>query len=196
MLGSAQENSSDSDKLAELAKQGDSDAFAQLFLSMVPLISSKAARLAPQLHGERDDLIQEGAIGLMDAVAHYDAAAGTPFQAYASVCIENRILSALRAQSRQKNLPLNEAVPLDGLEIPIAAHSADPENVFFGRERLQSVMNAVRTRLSPLERKVLENYLGGRSYREIASRLGLTEKSVDNALQRIRRKLSRAVSPE
>lgn len=196
MRGSAQENSFDPDKLAQLAKQGGSDAFAELFLVMIPLIGSKVSRLAPQLRTERDDLVQEGAIGLMDAVAHYDAASGTPFQAYASVCIENRILSALRTQSRQKNLPLNESVPLDGLEISAAVSSSDPEDVFFGRERLKSLMDAVRTRLSPLERKVLESYLGGRSYREIASRVGLTEKSVDNALQRIRRKMSHAVSPE
>ena len=118
MHGSVQEISSDSDKLAELARQGDGDAFAQLFLCMMPVIGSKVSRLAPNLFGERDDLIQEGAIGLMDAVTHFDSASGTPFQAYASVCIEHRILSALRAQSRQKNLPLNESVPLDGLEIP------------------------------------------------------------------------------
>ncbi len=196
MHGSVQEISSDSDKLAELARQGDGDAFAQLFLCMMPVIGSKVSRLAPNLFGERDDLIQEGAIGLMDAVTHFDSASGTPFQAYASVCIEHRILSALRAQSRQKNLPLNESVPLDGLEIPTAVPSADPEDVFFGRERLKNVMDAVRTHLSSLEKRVLECYLSGRSYREIASRLGLTEKSVDNALQRIRRKLSRAVSPE
>ena len=96
MLGSAQNDSSDFDKLAEQARQGDGDAFAQLFLSWLPLIGSKVSRLAPQLRGERDDLLQEGAIGLMDAVAHYDSANGTPFQAYASVCIEHRILSALR----------------------------------------------------------------------------------------------------
>ncbi|MGI6261781.1 MAG: sigma-70 family RNA polymerase sigma factor [Acutalibacteraceae bacterium] len=196
MLGSAQNDSSDFDKLAEQARQGDGDAFAQLFLSLLPLIGSKVSRLAPQLRGERDDLLQEGAIGLMDAVAHYDSANGTPFQAYASVCIEHRILSALRAQSRQKNLPLNESVPLDDLESSTAFSSADPEDVFFGRERLQHVLHAVQTRLSPLERQVLEGYLGGRSYREVASRLGLTEKSVDNALQRIRRKLDRAVSLE
>ena len=196
MLGSAKNNSSDFDKLAEQARRGDGEAFAQLFLSLLPLIGGKVSRLAPQLRSERDDLLQEGAIGLMDAVAHYDSANGTPFQAYASVCIEHRILSALRAQGRQKNLPLNESVPLDDLESSAAFSSADPENIFFGRERLQHVLHAVRTRLSPLERQVLEDYLGGRSYREVASHLGLTEKSVDNALQRIRRKLDRAVSLE
>ncbi|MDD6175981.1 MAG: sigma-70 family RNA polymerase sigma factor [Firmicutes bacterium] len=196
MLGSAQESFSDAARLAELARQGDGDAFAQLFLSLLPLIGGKVSRLAPRLHGDRDDLLQEGAIGLMDAVAHYDPASGTPFQAYASVCIEHRILSALRAQGRQKNLPLNESVPLDDLEDSSAFPSADPENVFLGRERLRHVLQAVQTHLSPMERQVLEGYLGGRSYREVASRLGLTEKSVDNALQRIRRKLGRAVSPE
>lgn len=196
MLGSAQCDSSDFDRLAEQAKRGDSDAFARLFLSLLPLIGGKVSRLAPQLRSEQDDLLQEGAIGLMDAVAHFDPASGTPFRAYASVCIEHRIISALRAQGRQKNLPLNESVPLDDLKSSTALSYADPENVFFGRERLQRVLQAIRTRLSPLERRVLEGYLGGRSYREVASRLGLTEKSVDNALQRIRRKLERAVSPE
>lgn len=194
MLGPDEKNSVDPGLLALKAKQGDREAFADLFVLLVPLISHKAARFVPRARPEYEDLVQEGAIGLIDAVGHYDPASKTAFTSYASVCIEHRMVSALRAQMRKKNLPLSESVPLD--EVNVAVQVEGPEDVFIGRERLTSVMQAVQTHLSPLEKRVLGDTLEGRSYREVAAHLGLTEKSVDNALQRVRRKLGRAVSRE
>ena len=196
MLGAVRKKGSDPEALAAMAARGDDDAFAQLLLRMMPLISSKISRLAPQLHGDHEDLVQEGAIGLMNAVSHYRLESGTPFAAYASVCIENGIVSALRARNRKKNLALNESLPLDELELSSTEPSADPDSVVLGRERLQHIIEAVQTRLSSRERMVLDLYLGDYSYKEIADRLGLTGKSVDNAMQRIRQKLNRFVSAE
>ena len=178
------------EQLAQQAKAGDNGAFVELFLRILPVIRKKVFRYCPQ-NMEREDLMQEGAIGFLSAVKRYDPRLKIPFVAFASVCIENKIISALRSSGRRKNLPLNLSVPLSSIseEMQMGLPSADPAEVFIGREQLKSVVQAMRTQLSPLEQQVLTHYLSGCSYGEVASRLGLTEKSVDNALQRIRLKL-------
>lgn len=134
--------------------------------------------------GDYEDLVQEGMIGLLDAIRGYQAESGVPFEAFAGVCIRRRLVSAVRAASAQKHAPLNDSVPLKTLH-PV---SFDPETELISRERCGEFTKALQKRLSPVENIVLSLYLDGFSYREISCRVGKTVKSVDNAVQRIRRK--------
>ena len=145
--------------------------------------------------GDSEDLIQEGMLGLLSAVRHYDASRKTKFKTYAEFCIRNRILSAIRNASRSKHLPLNDYVPLESPQFEegnsaAAYYLQDPEELLIAREGCSEINNELRSCLSQLEQSVLQQYLQGRSYKEIAASLNITEKSVDNAVQRIRKKLS------
>ena len=137
--------------------------------------------------GDNEDLVQEGMIGLLDAIRSYEPERETPFEAYAALCIRRRMISAVRAASARKHAPLNESVPLPE---PRPA-GGDPETELLSRERSRELMEALRAVLTPVERSVLSLYLEGFSYREISRRVGKPPKSVDNAVQRIRRKAAR-----
>ena len=148
--------------------------------------------------GDSEDLIQEGMMGLLSAVRSYDADGGVPFKSYAELCIMNRIRSAVKSASRRKHLPLNSGVPLDDLlseeSMPEAFLSFDrrtTEDQVLDKENEQELQSAFAKHLSVLEQTVLSLYLSGLSYSEMAARTGKTEKSIDNAVQRIRRKLAR-----
>lgn len=135
--------------------------------------------------GDHEDLVQEGMIGLVDAIRSYAPEQGTPFDAYAALCIRRRMYSAIRAASAQKHAPLNNALPLEELS---AARTDDPETTVISREWQRELMERLNERLSSTERTVLAHYLEGSSYFEISRRVGKPLKSVDNAVQRIRRK--------
>lgn len=137
--------------------------------------------------GDSEDLIQEGMVGLLSAISSYDSACGVPFRAYAAVCIRRRITSAVRAALSGRSRPLNDAVRLEDDHLPLPG----PEEELLQREATEAFLSSLTRSLSALERQILPLYLEGRSYREIASRIGKPEKSVDNAVQRIRRKAGR-----
>lgn len=135
--------------------------------------------------GDHEDLVQEGMIGLLDAIRSYAPELGTPFDAYAAICVRRRMYSAIRAAAAQKHAPLNDALPLEALTV---SRSEDPEAAVISREGQRELMERLNDCLSPAERKVLGHYLEGASYLEISRRVGKPLKSVDNAVQRIRRK--------
>lgn len=193
----AMEDASD-EHLVELSKAGDDDAFAQLLARYVPFIQHKSARFREK-GLDRDDLAQEGAIGLLNAVRHYDYTKAASFKTFASVCIERKILTAFRMFVGKKHQPLNESVSLDAdggsLDTQISSGMImDPEMHLIHQEGYQSMTCLMEEILSSKEHQVFRLYLSGRSYGEIAKEIGLSEKSVDNALQRIRRKMRVAVS--
>ena len=134
--------------------------------------------------GDHEDLVQEGMIGLLDAIRSYSPVGGASFESFAALCVRRRMYSAIRAASAQKHAPLNEALPLEG---PHAAAS-DPETELVNRESFREFMDSLQSSLTPAERLVLTLYLEGLSYREISDHIGKPPKSVDNAVQRIRRK--------
>ena len=134
--------------------------------------------------GDDEDLLQEGMIGLLDAIRAYKPDCGVPFEAFAAMCIRRSMISAVRSASAQKHSPLNNALPLDQADLLLS----DPEAELLDRERFRSLIDRLGQRLSPLERSILPLYLDGFSWREIAARVGKAPKSVDNAIQRIRRK--------
>ena len=135
---------------------------------------------------DTEDLIQEGMIGLLSAIFHYDAAREIPFSAYAARCIRSRLISAIRSSEAAKHAPLNQAVSLD--DSMSLASADEPEDRLIARETLDESLRALRDRLSKLERQVLDLYLEGRSTTEIAQQLRRSEKSIGNAIQRIKQK--------
>lgn len=150
--------------------------------------------------GDSEDLIQEGMVGLLNAVRVYDPAKEASFRTYAEVCIRNRLLSAIKAASRDKHTPLNNYV---SFETPLFDRSADhyaygtdpqrqedPEAIMIGREEFRELMGVLKGQLSGFEAEILGLYLNGSSYSEIAAEVNRSPKSVDNAVQRIRRKLA------
>ena len=148
--------------------------------------------------GDSEDLIQEGMFGLLSAIRQYDPANGAAFRTFAEHCIRNRLLSAVRSASRLKHFPLNDGLSLEQLSedtsLPFAAipefFQPSPEELVLARESKEELYSAFRDRLSGLEKKVLDLYLDGLSYQDIANRLGKDGKAVDNAVQSIRRKMA------
>ena len=176
-------------KLAVQARGGDRDALKLLVEEILPLLRKRASKYT-DARTELEDLTQEGAIGLMRAVATYDPARGVPFVSYAILCAERRMISVVRTWNRQYGTGENAPVSFEELEAELPSRSSDnPEELLLRQETLRTVFNEADTKLSPLEKKVLVAYLESVPYGTIAARLGLTTKAVDNAMQRVRRKL-------
>ena len=148
------------------------------------------------LGGDYEDLVQEGMIGLLNAIRQYQPEAGT-FPYYAGICIKRRLISAVRAASAKKHAPLNESVSISDSfpdAVPFDAISDNPENVFIDKELYSDVLSRLLLRISPLEKRVLAAYLEGMSYSEIAKNLHRPLKSVGNALQRVKLKAADILS--
>ena len=172
--------------LCARAQAGDEAALAALITRMMPLIRKGAAACrAPGL--EFDDAVQEGLIGLFNAVRGYDPAQGARFSAYAAACILHAQRDAHRRALRKKHAPLNFSVPL-----PELSAAPGPEERAIADEEVAAVLLNIRTRLSVLERRVLLASLDGAAPRQIALAPGSTPKAVQNALARARRKLRSA----
>ncbi len=173
------------DALLVRAQQGDETALAALIARMMPAIRKGAAAFhAPGLDFE--DAVQEGLIGLFQAVRGYQPASGTPFAAYAAACIRHAQQDAQRAALRKKHAPLNFSVPLPDAE---SIAQPGPEELAIAGERYADTLQRMRTELSPLERRALVASLHGQPAAQTAQELGTTQKAVANALARARRKL-------
>ena len=149
--------------------------------------------------GDSDDLIQEGMLGLMKAVREFDCEKEASFRTFAEVCIRNRVYSVLRAASREKHSPLNHSISIEtpffesNSYTALEGHNAqeNPEDLMIRREKQTLDLLRIHQQLSPLEGKVLSLYLDGLTFAEIAQVLQRPPKSVENAVQRIRRKAAR-----
>ena len=146
--------------------------------------------------GDSEDLIQEGMVGLLHAMRTYDPARQAQFRTYAEVCIRSRLRSAVRAAGRDKHSPLNHYVSLETplFDTAVSIQGDNPEDMLIDREDRNERLSALKDQLSGFEAKILRLYLGGLSYGEIAQQIGRSAKSVDNAVQRIRRKLARQLT--
>lgn len=154
--------------------------------------------------GDSEDLIQEGMLGLLSAIRSFQSDNTASFRTFAEVCIKSRLISAVRAASSGKHSPLNsyisfETPSFDGIPDYVSSMSAglpqkNPEDVLISREDLQEHLDTAKGQLSGFEANVLSYFLEGLSYQEIASQVKRSPKSVDNAVQRIRRKLTRHFS--
>lgn len=135
----------------------------------------------------KEDAIQEASFALYSAVKNFDADKSS-FSTFASLCIKRSLFSYLRSFGNQKNIPSELVSSIDEVEI---ADSNSPEKIFFDKEDLDALKNNIKLELSPLEFKVLQLYLADDSYQDIANKLDISEKAVNNALVRIRKKLKR-----
>jgi len=189
------------EQLVLLAQNGDASALERVFSDCEWMVRarSKSYFLAG---GEREDIIQEGMIGLYKAVRDFNADRGVSFRSFADVCITRQILTAVKTATRFKHVPLNSYVSLNGpagdgddereiMDIWGPDESSDPEKLFIGREDYRMLRSVIVRELSPLEREVFDLYCCGDSYGAIAAKLSKSVKSVDNAIQRIRKKLFR-----
>ena len=179
----------------ELAvRSGTSIAAEEVLISRYARLIRACARPLFLSGGDHEDLVQEGMIGLLYAIRSYSPETGTPFQAYALVCIRNKLFSAVRAAAANKHAPLNESVSFHffSSDEPVPERlRVDPEAELIGREDANELLNALRFSLTASEKAVLSLFLQGLSYAEIASARGKTVKSVDNTVQRIRRKAAK-----
>lgn len=139
---------------------------------------------------EREDLIQEGMIGLFSAIKSYDAKKGACFKTYAKVCIDNSIQSALRKFKRQKDIPFQNVVEYQEEELPVQSVFCSAEDIVIAQESVSLLTEVLRENLSDFENEVLRLHIVGCSYNEIAQRLCKSPKAIDNALQRVRKKLN------
>lgn len=143
--------------------------------------------------GEREDLIQEGMIGLFRALRDYQPGKSATFATFANLCVERQIYKAIEMSGRLKNKPLNSYISLSEEESPIldslAFEQQDPEAIVIDRENVNVMQKKIRQHLSRFETRVLDSYLEGMTYIQIAEAMGKRPKSIDNALQRIRGKI-------
>ena len=179
-------------QLCLLAAQGDSQAETELVRRYNWLVRA-CARPLFLAGGDSEDLIQEGMLGLLTAIRGFDPSRDAAFHTYAEICIRSRMLTAVRAAQGGKHAPLNHSVsyepPLfDGTNAYLFSSAESPEDVVIGREELRERLEVLKGRLSKFEAQILPPYLSGLSCAEIAQRVGRSQKSVDNAIQRIRRK--------
>jgi RNA polymerase sporulation-specific sigma factor len=191
------------EQLAELAQKGDAEAEELLISRYKNIVSSRAA-IYYIIGGDRDDVIQEGMIGLFKAIRSYKADGGSSFSNYAYMCISRQIVSAIRAASREKHSPLNDAVSLDQpvvwdvnmyntlADVIPAGADSDPENIVAKTELLESIVGQKNVSFSKLEHATIKYLTQGKTYREIAALTFKTPKQIDNAIQRIRAKLQNA----
>ena len=183
--------------LAALAAAGDRDAEERIVSRYRRLVRT-CARPYFLAGGDSEDLTQEGMVGLIKAVREYDAEKDASFRTFAEVCIRNRLYSVLRAAARDKHKALNQSVSLDTPDFDSNSYTSGPSNLaqrnpeddMIDREHTAALLSGVRKQLSEFEAKILGYYLDGLSCREIAETVGKPPKSVDNAVQRIRRKVA------
>jgi RNA polymerase sporulation-specific sigma factor len=173
--------------LALAAQQGDKIALNALIARYRDFARKAAARCRGGSL-ETDDLAQEALLAVLSAAYTYAPDKNAGFRTYAAVCIRNRLRSVLRSEAAGKNLPLNTAVSLDDLEIP---DPGDPERRLISEEETAALFRFFDSGLSPLEKQVLLCRIEGLGYAEISRKLRLSEKSIDNALQRVRAKLKK-----
>ncbi len=186
--------------IVALAQGGDDDALTFLLDKYKNFVRSKA-RSYFLIGADHEDIVQEGMIGLFKAIRDFKLSRLASFRAFAELCVKRQIITAIKTATRQKHFPLNSYVSLNKplydeesdrtlLDV-IEGSVTNPEDLFISQEELEHIQHELDTALSPLEQQVLEAFLNGKSYQEIADSLGRHVKSIDNALQRVKRKVSK-----
>jgi len=189
------------EEIVELAKDGDIGAQEYLINKYKNFVRAKA-RSYFLIGADREDIIQEGMIGLYKAIRDFRCDKLSSFRAFAELCITRQIITAIKTATRQKHIPLNSYVSLNKpiydedsdrtlLDVISGSKITDPEELIISREEFDDIEEKMGEILSSLEWKVLMYYLEGKSYQEIAVDLKRHVKSIDNALQRVKRKLER-----
>lgn len=176
------------ENLVQKARSGDKTAMNEIVAQLAPIVEIIASKNVGRCPLTRSDLIQEGMIGLLGAVYGYSNQGGAGFRTYASACISNGISKAVEKQSAKKHMPLNTYVPFDEVDEATDV-STDPQALMNMQDGIAELSELIKSVLSELERETLRLHTAGYGNSYIAETLGISEKSVDNALQRARRKL-------
>jgi RNA polymerase sporulation-specific sigma factor len=187
--------------IVEAVRQGNSEALEYLIHKYKNFVRAKA-RSYFLIGADREDIVQEGMIGLYKSIRDFRGDKLASFKAFAELCITRQIITAIKTATRQKHIPLNSYISLDKpiydedsdrtlLDVIGGTSVSDPEELMISREEFSGLEDKMGEILSDLERRVLMLYLDGRSYQEIAVDLDRHVKSIDNALQRVKRKLER-----
>lgn len=191
----------DDEAIVDLARDG-SDIASEFLITKYKNFVRAKARSYFLIGADREDIIQEGMIGLYKAIRDFRSDKLSSFRAFAELCITRQIITAIKTATRQKHIPLNSYVSLNKpiydedsdrtlLDVISGAKVSDPEELIISREEFGDIESKMGEILSDLEWRVLMAYLDGKSYQEIANDLGRHVKSIDNALQRVKRKLER-----
>ena len=189
------------EEIVEYARKGDAEALEYLIYKYKNFVKAKA-RSYFLIGADREDIVQEGMIGLYKAIRDYRHDKLSSFRAFAELCITRHIITAIKTATRQKHIPLNSYVSLNKpiydeesdrtlMDVISGAKISDPEELIISREEYVDIESKISELLSDLEQEVLNSYLQGKSYQEIAIELDRHVKSIDNALQRVKRKLER-----
>ena len=191
------------EEIALLARDGDEAALEVLLNKYKNFVRSKA-RSYFLIGADHEDIVQEGMIGLFKAVRDFREDKLASFRAFAELCVTRQIITAIKTATRQKHIPLNSYVSLNRpiydeesdrtlMDVLSEVQMAGPEELLISQEDYSSVESRISEVLSDLEMEVLNLYLEGKSYQEIAEELGRHVKSIDNALQRVKRKLEKSL---
>lgn len=205
-MESQYEHVTDEELLLSL-REGDTRVTEYLMEKYKNLVKHKAKSMYI-LGADREDLIQEGMIGLFKALRDYDSERDASFATFADLCVSRQMYTAVQASRRKKHAPLNTYIPLYGgerredggenelINSLVSRMEQNPEEMLIDRENVEHLLTQIEKELSPFEKQVLDLYLTGMSYLQIARVLGRDEKSTDNALSRIKSKVRRLLSRE
>jgi RNA polymerase sporulation-specific sigma factor len=191
------------EEIVAQAKSGNNRAQEYLISKYENFVKSKA-RSYFLIGADKEDIYQEGMIGLYKAIRDFNPEKSTSFKAFAEICVIRQIITAIKTATRQKHIPLNNYISLNKpiyeeesertlLDVLAGLKITDPEELMISKEQINYIEGKISKVLSGLELEVLTSYLDGKSYQEIASDLERHSKSIDNALQRVKRKLEKCL---
>ena len=198
-------NNMSDDELLELINKKDTDALDFLICKYKDLVNSKVNKYFI-IGAEKEDIVQEGLIGLYKAIKSFDPEKQNSFKSFANLCIERQLITAIKSSNRQKHMPLNSYLSLNQVAYEGEDNDTelidtfdsktieDPLETITKREYYARVESTIDKMLSDFEKRVLNRYIKGESYVQIAERLNAPVKSVDNAIQRIRKKATKEIT--
>lgn len=189
-------------EIVMLAKNGDNMAQEYVISKYEQFVKAKSYFL---IGADKEDIYQEGMIGLYKAIRDFNPDKFASFKSFAELCVTRQIITAIKTATRQKHIPLNTYISLSKpiyeeesdrtlLDTVVGITITDPESLVIGKEEVEKIESAINSVLSELELEVLNSYLDGKSYQEIACDLDREAKSIDNALQRVKRKLEKCLN--
>lgn len=194
------------EELISMIRLGDKNAQTYLFERYKDFVNMKANKFYV-IGAEREDMIQEGLIGLYKAIKSFNVDKQNSFRTFANLCVERQLITAIKSSNRQKHIPLNSSFSLNlsaydenddttVLDVLDTKTAEDPLDTITKRERFEHIESRIDETLSSFEKKVLNRYIQGESYNDIAMKLDTPVKAVDNAIQRIRKKANKTLNDE
>lgn len=194
------------EEILELIKKGNNEAIDYIMLKYKDIVNAKVSKYFI-IGAEKEDIIQEGLIGLFKAIKNFDAEKQNSFKSFANLCVERQLISAIKTSNRQKHIPLNSSLSLNNtvydenddvafIDVLDTNFVEDPLDTITKKEYYQFVESKIDKELSDFEKKVLYIYASGESYTSIAEKLDTPVKAIDNAIQRIRKKATRSIIEE